>query len=195
MRKFSKRTTAIVSGATAVGLVTLGTVAYAAFTSSANADAGNTSGAEKFKPIAVTSATWLGVRKDEHAVVVSKNLLPGDFGDVRIRLNNPANNTVNGKITSINPVAVPNNEIKGLSDDNWQDDCNAYLKFSKYTPAALVLPSDGKNYEFDLNNAVNLDKDAPIECQGMTFPTKFTVTFEATRDTETATSTVTALMP
>jgi hypothetical protein len=188
MRKFSKRTTAIVSGATAVGLVTLGTVAYAAFTSSASADAGK-NGAETFKPITVTSSTWLGVRDAGHRTQVSANMLPGEFGDVQLALKNPSTNTVNGKITKIEPIVPIASQIGGVSADN-RAGCLDMLVFSTYTPTwdKVVLPHDGLDHTIALNNAVQLKDEADEKCQGMTFPTKFTITFAATREATTDTS-------
>lgn len=194
MRKFSKRTTAVVSGAVAVGLVTIGTVAYAAFQSSASADAGSANGAETFKPIVVVSSTWLGVRNEAHTTQVGANMLPGEFGDVLLKLQNPAANTVNGKITKIEPVLPTVNQIGGVNPAD-RAGCLAMLQFSTYTPVTtkVVLPHDDTVKDIDLNNAVHLKTEATENCQGMTFPTKFTITFAATRD-DTAGS-VSSLLP
>ena len=193
MRKLSKRTTTVVSGAVAVGLVTIGTVAYAAFQNSASADAGNANGAETFKPIVVVSSAWLGVRDSTHTTVVGANMLPGEFGDVLLRLQNPDANTVNGKITQIDPVVPTAAQIGGVSSGN-KATCLGMLEFSTYNPitAKVVLPH-GTTTDIDLNNAVKLHPDATSICQGMTFPTKFTITFTATRE-DTAGS-VTSLTP
>lgn len=182
MRKFSKRTTAVASAFAAVGVVAAGTIAYAAFQNSAQANASG-SGAEKFAPVTITDSEWLGVRGADHTQVVSKNLLPGESGDVKLKISNPEPNTVNGKITSITPNAVTATQITGIPTAK-KADCLAKLTYNSYPMLAqkLVLPSDGVAYDVFLNDAVKLSSEATSDCQGMSFPTTFTLTFDATRE-------------
>jgi hypothetical protein len=189
MRKMSKRATMISAGVATAAVVTAGTVAYAAFNSTANADAGE-HGAETFAPLTVTG-TWLGVRPNHTNPAVSQNLLPGESADVKIRLTNPSTNTVQGNVVSIIPVALVDGQPTGTTNPGY---CKPLIKFAAYTPAggSAITLSRGQAVDVELYNAVTLDASTNETCSGIKFPTNFTVKFLATRD---AAHTVPALAP
>jgi hypothetical protein len=189
MRKMSKRSTMITAGIAAAGVVTAGTVAYAAFSSQANADAGQ-HGSENFAPLTVTG-TWLGVRPNHTNPAVSQDLLPGESADVRIHVANPGTNTVQGKVVSITPVALSDGQIGGGVNAGA---CRPLIKFATYTPSggSTIVLAKGSTLDVELYNAVTLDEATTEACAGMKFPTNFTVKFLATRE---AAHTVPALNP
>lgn len=178
MPKMSKRSSAVIAAAVAVGAVAAGTVAYAAFQRTQAAEAGS-QGAEKFAPMTVT-ATWIGVRPAHTGDPISAKLLPGDTADVRVAVTNPGENTVNGKVVSIIPEALTDSSITGVEGGD-RKYCRELLTVRSYTPANFVVGKGGDGHTLDLLDAVALHGDTDIRCSGMTFPLTYKVTFAATR--------------
>jgi len=171
-----KRLGMIGSGIAVLAVIAGGTIAYATFNRSGTASADGTA-SETFAPLSV-QGEWLG-RSGGGA-----KLLPGESGDVRVTLTNPASNTVQGKVRGIVPIALDPNSIGGIPDDV-KPACKNWLHFATFTPAAganPVLSNNGIGKAIILKDAVKLDVEATESCSGMTFPTSFTVNFEATRD-------------
>jgi hypothetical protein len=168
-----KRVAVLGSGLAVAGLV-IGGVAYAAFSQSASANTSGTAGSEKFAPLSA-SGTYLGrLDPDGTYHADAKFLLPGESGDVSLKLTNPSSNTVQGKVVSIIPGAL-------------NDDCSGKIKVAKYTPNSTnaVVVKNGTFITVTLKDAVKLDASATEDCQGKTFTPTYTVKFEATRDAVT----------
>ena len=172
----TQKRAAVLAGVAAAGLAVAGTVAYAGYQRSATASAAG-SASERFAPLSV-SGEWLGRTGG------GLKLLPGESGDVRVVLTNPASNSVSGKIVSITPVTVTQNDITGPVEGGDRAACAGWLSFASYQPSApnlTVLGNTGQGVGVTLTNAVTLDAAATEKCSGMAFPTTFIVRFEATR--------------
>jgi hypothetical protein len=184
MPKMSKRSSAVIAAAVAVGAVAAGTVAYAAFQRTQAAEAGSqgaekSQGAENFAPLTVT-ATWIGVRPSHIGAAVSTKLLPEDTADVRIAVINPGANTVNGKVVSIVPIALTDEDITGVSNDD-RNYCRGNLVLKTFNPENFVVGRGGDGHTVDLRDAVELNAATDIRCSNMSFPLNYQVTFAATR--------------
>jgi hypothetical protein len=179
MRKMSKRSSAIVASAVAVGAVAAGTIAYAAFQRVEAANAGP-QGAEKFHSLTV-SAQWIGVRPSHAGGPISTRLLPGDTADVAIQVQNHADNTVNGKITSITPDSIGIADITGVADAD-REYCKNALTVRSFSPPNFVVGASGDTHTLDLRDAVALHPDTDIKCSNMSFPLNYKITIAATRN-------------
>ncbi len=187
MQKRSKRILAATLAA--VGTVAAAGVAWAAFRSTGESQAVTVSG-ETFSGVEVSGA-WLGrynATTNTHAGSTSA-LIPGEHGDVKLTLTNPAANTINGKVVGIKAKPVGENDIGGAVSPGNKATCAGKLNFAYFTPFAgdAVVPviadtGAGGAREIILRDAVQLDPSATEICQGMTFPVAYEVTFEATRD-------------
>jgi hypothetical protein len=190
MRKIPKRSAVIASSVAAAGVIAAGTFAYATFKSTGTAAAGD-QGAEAFTPMTVTG-TWVGVRPDNNAPVISTRMLPGESADVSVSLSNPWTNTVQGKVTTITPIPPTADQMQvDPADRQW---CLDRLTFHQYatTPSAGVVIAPNTAVSVNLDDAVSLAGVADERCSGMKFPINFKVSFEATRDQVGA---VTSLVP
>ncbi|GAA0793712.1 hypothetical protein [Spirilliplanes yamanashiensis] len=174
----NKKRTAVLSGVAAIGVAVAGTVAWAAFTNSQTASAGAVQ-SETYQPLTV-SGEFLG-RTGAHS---SKALLPGDTGDVRLTLTNPAGNSVNGKVVSIRAEQVNPHEVTGGATWEAKQGCAAAVQLSDISTANgnTVILAAGSTQPLTLVKALKLADGATLACSGMTFPLNYTVTFEATRD-------------
>ena len=181
MRKFSKRS-AVVASAVAVGAVIAGGVAFAAFQRQQEATAG-TQGAETFKALGVET-TWIGVRANHQGDVISTKLLPADSADVSLKIANPPENSVNGKVVSVNVVPLGLADVTGVEGSDRQY-CKDALALKSYTPSNLVVAKSGGEQTVVLYDAAKLHPDTDIRCQNMSFPVKYNVTFAATRGAAT----------
>ncbi len=146
----------------------IGGFAIAAFVQTQDAQA--TSKAAKFAPVTVSG------------VVVAQNMLPGDSSRVTLTLENPEGNTVKAKVTSITPagVVVSPSSVGGEAQ---AATCAAFVeqKTDDESNAALPILSAGQSRSYALNNGITLKEAAPIDCQGMDFTTKWSVTLEPIR--------------
>ena len=174
----NKKRAAILSGVAAIAIAAAGTVAWAAFSNTQTASAGDVT-AETYKPMTVTG-DYLG-RTGAHT---SKSLLPGDTGDVLLKVTNPVGNSVNGRISSIKAEPISASEVTGGSSFTQKQTCAAAVKLRDYTVTdsyTVVLAPSADEQQFTLLGAVKLDDNATLACSGMKFPLKYTVSFEATR--------------
>ena len=166
----NKKVKVMIAGAAAAGTLAVAGISYAAFARSNDVNATGTS--EKFRPVTV-SGKWVG-GKD------SVGLLPGESGDVRITVSIAGDNTVNAKVTGITPQAITADSISGVPDDQ-KEACAKLLRPATYVPPSLVLSKGAANVQLTLKEAVYFDKTATEACEGMSFATKWTVTFEPSR--------------
>ncbi|GAA1594322.1 hypothetical protein [Actinoplanes couchii] len=173
----SKKRLAVIGAGVGTAALVVGGVAFAAFQQSAQATTTGTTAAEAFAPLSV-SGEWAGRRASDGTYPPGNlRLLPGEAGDVRIKLTNPATNTVQGRVVEIKPVA------SALTST-----CAGSFVVSTYVPAAnaVVIKNDGNGIDVILRDAVTLKPETTSACQGATYPTKFEVKFEATRANVTA---------
>jgi len=179
MRKMSKRSSAVVATAVAVGAVAAGTVAYAAFQRVEAANAG-AQGAETFHNLTV-QAQWIGVRPSHAGNPISAKMLPADTADVRILVKNHGDNTVNGKVSSITADPVGIADITGVADGD-RAYCKDRLIVRNFNPTNFVVGPGGDGHWIDLRDAVALHQDTDIRCQNMSFPLNYKITIAATRN-------------
>lgn len=174
----SKKRLAVIGSGVAAAAIAVGGVAFAAFNQSAQASAAG-AGTESFAPLSA-AGTWVG-RPDAKGNYSDdgKLLLPGESGDVQLKLTNPATNTVQGAVVSIIPAGL-------------QNDCSGNLKLASYKPGSALVLDHGGTVTVTLKNAVSLKPEATSTCQGLRFTPQYTVIFEATRD---AVKTPTTLNP
>ncbi|SDS45713.1 hypothetical protein [Actinoplanes derwentensis] len=175
----SKKRLAVIGAGVGTAALVVGGVAFAAFNQIAVASPTGTTSAESFAPLTV-SGEWLGRPAPNGTYPTDGSnlrLLPGEAGDVKISLTNPSSNTVQGKVLYIKPVAPT------AADDV----CNSAFEVATYTPGASnpVVVKNGLSIVVTLRKAVTLKSSATETCQGKTYPTKFEVKFEATRDAVT----------
>lgn len=168
----NKRLKILVAAAAAVGVVAVGGIAYAAYARTNDTEAvGN---AESFKPLTV-SGQWVGGPG-------GAGLLPGEAGDVRITVSVSADNTVNAKVASIVAQPISAGDISGVAADK-KEDCKKALQPAGYEPTALILAKGATNVQLTLKSAVLFAASATVDCEGMSFKTKWTVTFVPDRAT------------
>jgi hypothetical protein len=163
----NKRFKAIAAGVAVVAAITAAGVAYAAFARTNDADAVGTS--EKFRPLTV-SGTW-----------ASGGLLPGESGNVTITVSVSGDNTVGARVTSIVARPITADAISGIADAGKKQACADMLKAAEYTPTTLILAKGATNVKLALKSAVAFSSEAPVDCEGMQFATKWTVSFAPDR--------------
>ncbi|WP_144126058.1 hypothetical protein [Catellatospora sichuanensis] len=158
----TKRTTAIV-GTAIVGTVMVATAAWAVFGSTIVAGANG--GAEMVKEITVVG------------LQLNSPLLPGETSNVKLTIANP-NDNVKAKITGISPGPI---SIGGIPADA-VNTCKDYIVTSQGTlPDPLpTLAKSGGSANVTVTDGVKFG-DAPLACQGMTWTTNWSVTFQAVR--------------
>jgi hypothetical protein len=167
-----KKIKVLIASAAALGTVAVAGISYAAYARTNNADAVGTS--EKFRPLTV-QGQWLGT-------TASTGLLPGEAGDVKVVVAVSADNTVGARVTSIVPQAITAASISGIPTAQ-KEACANLLKPASYAPTNpnLVLRKGASNVELVLKEAVLFDSSATEACEGMSFATKWTVSFAPDR--------------
>jgi hypothetical protein len=150
----------------AVGAVSgVGGFAIAAFIQESTTDPVSGS-AESFLAVTVTGAQ-------------TGTLLPGESAYVTLTLTNP-NANVRAKLISVTPGEVVVDTVIDSADKVY---CQGQIELSALgaDPIFPTLAVSEANFPFKLTDAVKLKPDTDIRCQGMTFHTTWTTTFEAVR--------------
>ncbi len=160
-----KRIKVILAGTAAAGILAVSGFAFADFLRTSGASANNE--AVKFETITVTAAA------DAQA------LLPGETSSVTLTINNP--NAIKAKVVEIKPKDVDGVVVDPASLDNG-DDADYCEGLITLTPSG-TLPTLNANGTASvvMNNAVKLEQEMDIRCEGMKVATNWEVKFQAVR--------------
>ena len=157
----------MIAGAAVASVVAVAGIAYAAY---ARSGVGNATGrSEKFRAVTVTGE-WGS----------TTGLLPGEKADVKVKVTISAENTVDAKVTGVVAAPITAGDIGNVAPSD-KATCAGFLSTKQYAPTTVFLAPGASNVILTLKDAVTLG-DAPIECEGMTFDTKWTVTFAPQRN-------------
>ncbi len=163
-----KKLKVILAGSAAVATIAVAGISYAAYARTSSAEATGTS--EKFRAVTVVGE-WGS----------TGGLLPGEAGDVRVKLGVSAENTVAAKVVKIFAQAITAADITGIPTAN-KEACAGKLSTVVYQPAALAIAPSAQNVVLTLKEAVKFDESATVDCEGMSFKTKWTVEFGPERN-------------
>lgn len=157
--RITKRTAVV--GAAVLGAIVAATAAWAVFGSTIVAGAAG--GAESVQEITVVGQQ------------LSSPLLPGESSNVKLAIHNP-NSNVRAQVTGIAPGTVV---VSGVHPDNIET-CKSYIFTNQGMYPALPTLGQGGSIDYTIGDGVKFG-DAPLLCQGMTWTTNWSVTFQAVR--------------
>lgn len=142
-------------------IIGVGGFAFASFVQNQAVEA--TGKAATFAPVEVSGT------------LVSTDLLPGDTSDVTLALKNPGGNSVRAKATAIT--------ANGVEITSGEPGCAGYVVQDPANGANGALPTMNADQElpYTLVQGVTLRTDAPLVCQGISFKTNWSVTFQPVR--------------
>jgi hypothetical protein len=92
-----------------------------------------------------------------------------------------AENTVDAKVVKISALAITAGDITGV-DANKKADCATKLSTAVFAPSTVFLAPGAQNVLLTLKGAVKLDETTTVDCEGMSFKTKWTVEFAPQRN-------------
>ncbi len=163
-----KRTKILAAAGVVAVALGVGGFAFADFVPKSEATAD--SAAAKFAPVTVTGT------------VAKQDLLPTETSNVTLAWTVPSGNNVSAKVTAIEPAGVVVDPASVGGDGNLAYGCSTFVvqKTNHTSNATFPTLAPGASTTFLLNDGITLG-DAPATCQGMTFKTKWTVSFSPVR--------------
>jgi hypothetical protein len=148
----------LVSALAVVGVLAVGGVAWAYFTSSGSGSAHASTGSMSTVTLNAAAGT------------PSTPLYPGGTGDVSLEVNNP------------NAYAVTLVSVAGhgtITPDAGHSGCTTTgVTFTNQTGLSTTIPASASNYQIHLPGTVSMGSSSSSGCQGATFSIPVTITVE-----------------
>jgi hypothetical protein len=148
--------TRLIAALTVVGVLALGGVAWAYFTSSGTGSGHGSTGTMSTVALSATAGT------------ASTPLYPGGTGDVSLEVNNP------------NSYAVTLVSVSGdgtITPDAGHSACTTTgVTFSYQSGLSTTIPASTTNFPVHLSGAVSMSTSSSNGCQGATFSIPVTIT-------------------